>query len=127
MDELLGTKEYQNYDNGDISDVFSEEDIRQQRKEEIDLFDLMEQNIELSKEILETSKYIKKYVAFRKIMTFIKIFIILVPIVLAIIYIPPLLEKWTEPFQNFISNYQAFIDTYSKIESSGLGLWPGLK
>jgi len=97
--------ENKEYNNNEISDLFNEEDFKNKRKEEVDLFDLLEQNMELSKEILEISRYIKKYVVFQRIMTFVKIFIILIPILLAFIYLPPLLQGLVEPFQSVIGIY----------------------
>ena len=53
---------------------------------------LLEKNLELTKEIYAMTKKIKGYITFQKIMSLVYIMLIVVPIVLSIIYLPPLLK-----------------------------------
>lgn len=53
---------------------------------------LLEQNLEYSKEIYKMTKKIKNYVTFQKIMSVVYILLIIVPIILSIIFLPPLLK-----------------------------------
>lgn len=53
---------------------------------------ILEQNLELTKEIYVMTKKIKGYVTFQKVMSLVYIMLIVVPIVLSIIYLPPLLK-----------------------------------
>lgn len=69
------------------------------RKESInndDLRKLLEKNIEISNELLEASKYIKGFIFWRKIISFVQVLIIAIPIILALIYVPPFLESLVE-------------------------------
>ncbi|PKM91129.1 hypothetical protein CVU82_03690 [Candidatus Falkowbacteria bacterium HGW-Falkowbacteria-1] len=54
---------------------------------------LVKKNLEVSEEILILSKYIKKYIYWKKIMIWVKLFLFLVPIFLAFIYFPPFLKN----------------------------------
>ena len=54
---------------------------------------MLENNIALSQEILEIAVYIKKYIIWQKIFSYLKIFIIVVPVILALIYLPPILRE----------------------------------
>ena len=53
---------------------------------------LLEQNLGLTKEIYVMTKKIKGYIAFQKVMSLVYIALIVVPIILSIIYLPPLLN-----------------------------------
>ena len=53
---------------------------------------LLEQNLELTKEIYAMTKKIKSYITFQKVMSVIYIMLIVAPIILSIIYLPPLLK-----------------------------------
>ncbi len=61
-----------------------------------DLRKLLEKNIEISNELLEASKYVKGFIFWRKIISFLQILIIAVPVILALIYVPPFLENLME-------------------------------
>lgn len=54
---------------------------------------LLEQNLVLTKEIYVMTKKIKSYITFQKVMSLVYLMLIVVPIVLSIIYLPPLLES----------------------------------
>ena len=51
-----------------------------------DLKKILKQNTEINQQILETVKYIKRYVIFQKIWGGLKLLIILIPIILGIIF-----------------------------------------
>lgn len=53
---------------------------------------LLEQNLEYSKEIYQMTRKIKSYITFQKVMGVIYILLIIVPIILSIVFLPPLLE-----------------------------------
>jgi hypothetical protein len=78
----------------------SEEYTESYKKEDIE--ELIGQNLELSEEILRLTKYIKKYVFWQKIMGWLKFFLIAIPIALAIIYVPPFLEKAMNSLQEVL-------------------------
>lgn len=64
-----------------------------------DIKKLIEENLRLTQEIHVMTKKMKSYITFQKVMSFIYFIIIVVPIVLSIIYLPPLLK-------NIFSQYQ---------------------
>lgn len=71
-----------------------------------DLRQLLETNIALSQDILKTAVYIKKYIIWQKVLFFLKLIIILVPIILAVIYLPPFFQK----------NYQSFLEALEALK-----------
>ncbi|MFZ2309958.1 MAG: hypothetical protein WAW11_00240 [Patescibacteria group bacterium] len=55
---------------------------------------LLRQNLELSQEILDRTIWIKKYLKWQQIMGYVKIFIIVIPIIIGLVYLPPLLKSY---------------------------------
>ncbi|MFA5163563.1 MAG: hypothetical protein WC441_03480 [Patescibacteria group bacterium] len=51
---------------------------------------LLEKNLAVSQEILELSRYVKTYVRWQKIIGWVKVFLIVIPIVWGLLYLPPL-------------------------------------
>lgn len=70
--------------------------------QEEELKKLLEKNIELTEEILKMTKSIKHFVTFQKFMSFVYLLIIVVPIVLSIIYLPPLLGGVFKQYQELL-------------------------
>jgi hypothetical protein len=83
----------------------SENKQNQQNKEEADLEKLLKQNLTISQVILDISRYIKKYVFWKKVIGLVKVFIILVPIILGIIYLPPMIEKGLSNINDNLNNH----------------------
>ncbi len=54
---------------------------------------ILEENLKLTQEIYTMTKKMKGYVTFQKAMSFIYFLIIVVPIILSIIYLPPLINN----------------------------------
>ncbi|MFP4514986.1 MAG: hypothetical protein ACLFNO_03235 [Parcubacteria group bacterium] len=77
---------------------------KQEKREEINLENLLKKNLIISQEILDISKYVKKYIFWRKVMNIVKIVIILVPIILGIIYLPPILEEGLDTINENLNN-----------------------
>ncbi len=61
---------------------------------------LLEKNLEYSQEIYRQTKYIKNYVFWAQIASVIKILLIVVPIIIGIIYLPPILKDLFSQYQN---------------------------
>src|SRR6056297_1896739 len=55
---------------------------------------LVKKNLELNQEIYEMLKSVKRYVLIQQIFSVLKILIIVIPIILGIIYLPPLFEQY---------------------------------
>jgi hypothetical protein len=64
-----------------------------------DIKKLLEKNLKLAEKLQKDIKYIKRYVITSQILGVLKILIIVVPIVLGIIYLPPLIREMMEPYK----------------------------
>ncbi|MBU4257424.1 hypothetical protein KKC04_03350 [Patescibacteria group bacterium] len=63
---------------------------------------LLEKNLELTEEIFKMAKSIKSFVIHQRIFGILKLLIIVVPIILGIIYLPPLLSGITEQYKDLL-------------------------
>jgi len=63
---------------------------------------ILEKNLKLTKEIHEMAKSIKSFMMWQRVFSFLKILIIVVPIVIGIIYLPPLLKNVFEQYQGLL-------------------------
>ncbi len=68
-----------------------------------ELKSLLERNLSLSQEILDITMYIKGYIFWRKIMGFIQLVLIVVPLLLAIFYLPPFLEGLMDKLPSYLN------------------------
>ena len=84
-----------------------------------DLKKLMEENLALTKELLAMTKKVKNYIVWQQVFGFVKILLIAVPIILGIIYLPPLLKQ-------VYGTYQELLDLKPGINLQDLNL-PGLQ
>ena len=77
-----------------------------------DMRDILKQNMAISEDIKKHTKYIKRYVVSAQIFGFIKLLIILIPIVLAIIYGPKFVDYIKNNpnvlFENSV--FESFVD-----------------
>jgi len=67
-----------------------------------DIKKLLEQNLKLTEEIFVMTKKIKSYITFQKFMSFIYILLIIGPIILGLIYLPPLLSGMFDQYKNIL-------------------------
>lgn len=63
---------------------------------------LLEQNLEYSKETYRLTKKIKSYITFQKVMSVIYILLIVVPIILSIVFLPPLLKGVFDQYKDIL-------------------------
>jgi len=84
----------------------------EEKKEVIhdDIKKLLEQNIKLTEKVLKLSKKNHGILKWQYFFGFLKLVLIVVPLVLGIIYLPPFLDK-------IINSYQDFLGLNEKIES----------
>lgn len=66
---------------------------QQENKDDSNVEELLKENIKLSKEIHEKVSKMHKYIMYLKIVNIIKLCVLIIPIVLALIFVPPFLEK----------------------------------
>ncbi len=71
----------------------------QEPKEQGDIQKELEEQKEILFKIYEQSRKTKRYILIGRIISFIYFLIVVVPIILAIIYLPPLLENVLAPYQ----------------------------
>ncbi len=75
---------------------------------------LLEKNLTLTEEIHKMVKSIKRYMFWQNVWSFLKILIIVVPIVIGIIYLPPLLKGVFQQYQSLLGGGDGL-----NLESSG--------
>ncbi len=63
---------------------------------------LLEKNLALTQEIHKMTRQIKRHINFQKVVSFIYILLIVVPIILGIIYLPPLLSGYIKQYQDLL-------------------------
>lgn len=64
---------------------------------------LLQENLEISKELDKTTRKIKSWLAWQRILGVVKIILIVIPIILGIIYLPPLISKVIEPYRELLN------------------------
>ncbi|HAI74344.1 MAG TPA: hypothetical protein DCS28_02235 [Candidatus Moranbacteria bacterium] len=79
---------------------------------DLEVKNLLEENLRLTKEIHQMSRKISRYVAFQKVLSVIYFLLIIVPIIISIIYLPPLVK-------NIISPYQELLNGGNNLEKTG--------
>ncbi len=62
--------------------------------------ELLRRNLEISEEILKKTEYIKNYVKWQKVWAIINISLIVVPIIIGLVYLPPLLKNYFDQFSS---------------------------
>lgn len=75
--------------------------------------------IQQNKEILRHSRHIQRSLLYLRIAGLVKIFIIIIPIVLGIIYLPPLITKFYSQFQQIISPISPILEL-SELDVGGI-------
>ena len=63
---------------------------------------LLEKNLKLTGEIYKMAKSIKSFILWQRIFSALKILIIVVPIIIGIIYLPPLLKDLINQYQSIL-------------------------
>ena len=81
---------------------------------------LLEQNLEYNKAIYQLAKKTKRYMLVAQIMGVIKILLIVIPVILAVIYLPPLLKTWLGPYQELLGGGgSSVLDQLKALQSPG--------
>lgn len=68
---------------------------------------MVQENLKTSQETLERVKKINKYIFWQKVWGWTRFFIILIPIILAVIYLPGYIRKAYELYQKVLSPFAA--------------------
>jgi hypothetical protein len=64
---------------------------------------IIEKNLEVSEEILKTVKYIRSHIFWSRVYGTIKFLLIVVPLVLGLIYLPPLIKDLFGSYQSALT------------------------
>ena len=62
--------------------------------------ELLRRNLEVSEKILEETEDIKKYIKWQKIWSVVRLLIILIPIVIGLLFLPPLIKNYVDQFSS---------------------------
>lgn len=79
---------------------------------------LLAENLKISKDLYQMMRKINRWVVHQKIWGIMKILIIAVPIILSIIYLPPLLKPAFESYQKIWHDYQQIFTTVPQSQSA---------
>lgn len=84
-------------------------------KAQKELHKLLQENVEISKELQEMTKKISRWIVWQRFWSVLKILIIVIPIVVGLLYLPPLVHKMVEPYEQLLNfgqsgNDQSLID-----------------
>ncbi len=61
---------------------------------------MMVQNLQKTEETIVKIDWIKSYLKWQQVMSFVKIFIIVIPVILGLMYLPPLLKGYIDQFSS---------------------------
>lgn len=61
---------------------------------------LVSESLKKSEETLQKVAWIKSYLKWQQVMSYVKIFLIIVPIILGLMYLPPLLKNYIDQFSS---------------------------
>lgn len=64
---------------------------------------LLEKNLESNQEILSSVKKVNTYITWQKVWLVVKLFLIVVPIIISVIYLPPLLKGAFSSYQELLN------------------------
>jgi hypothetical protein len=71
-----------------------------------DLKKILDENLKVSKEILEMTKYIKNYIFWSKIWGTIKLIVIILPLIIGYIFLIPMLKDTFGKYQDILNDGQ---------------------
>lgn len=66
---------------------------------------LLQENLKISKDLYTMMKKVNHWIAWQRFWGLLKILIIVVPIILGIVYLPPLLKQLYAPYQDLLQNF----------------------
>lgn len=88
------------------------EDKNKLEREIVQMKGILRQNLEYTKRALEISEKNSRYILWIKIVNLIKLLIIIIPIVLAIIYLPPYIQEFFNKYQELFGRGGFFMEYF---------------
>jgi len=71
-----------------------------------DITTLLKANLEMTKDIRAMVKHINNYVAWQRMFAWLKVLLILVPLIIGVMYLPPLLQNYYQQLSGMINGNQ---------------------
>ena len=90
-----------------LSDAKVEEPVNPMETNEDKIIRLLEENLEISQEILKSNKKVTRWVTWQKIKFWVYFILIVVPLTLAIFYLPPILNEGLEQYKELLNNFMS--------------------
>lgn len=78
---------------------------------------LLEDNLRLNQETFKMVKSVKKFLLFQQIMGIIKLLLIVIPLIIGIIYLPPLLKQSFDQYQQLLGIGQSDLSPNSLLNN----------
>lgn len=72
-----------------------------------DLHTLLEENLKLSRETHEMVKKVRRYMAIQRAVSLFYLLLIIVPVILAILYLPPFIRPMFEQYQSLMQMFSS--------------------
>ena len=90
-----------------LSEEKTEEPINPMETNDEKIIRLLEENLEISKETLKLNKKVGNWITWQKIKFWIYFVLIIVPLALAIFYLPPILNQGLEQYRELLNNFMS--------------------
>ncbi|MFA5021688.1 MAG: hypothetical protein WC508_01215 [Patescibacteria group bacterium] len=93
------------------------EENNQSNQPRIDeLEQLLQQNLKVSLETKEAVLALRRWIAWQRVWTVVKILIIVVPTILGIYFLPPLLKQTIDSYQQLLGSQSAGINSLEQLQ-----------
>lgn len=90
-----------------LLDAKAEEPMNPMETNDDKIIRLLEENLEISQEILKSNKKVTRWVAWQKIKFWVYFVLIIVPLALAVFYLPPILNEGLEQYKELLNNFMS--------------------
>jgi len=90
--------------------------LKTQGKTQGDLKKVLEENLKYTKAIYEDTQKIRRYMFIRMVINFIWIIFVIAPIIVALIWLPPLLGDILGPYQDLLGEGQNALELFNQIK-----------
>lgn len=77
--------------------------VAEMAKDSEDVAALLRENLEMSREIRAMVRHINNYVAWQRIFGWIKVLLIVIPLIIGVLYLPPLLKDIFSQYESLLN------------------------
>ena len=89
---------------GQFNDQFNSQSDQLEANSAHEIAQLLRANLEKSEEVLKVSQDIKNYMRWQNIWSIVRLLVIIIPIIIGIIYLPPLIKNYIQQYQDLYKN-----------------------